>query len=192
MDTRAEILKKNFEILRRQGFGGIRADKSVAEIGVTKGALYHYFPSKRDLGYAIFDEIITPRYQSLWSRSEQTEANPIDVMISTIEDLSRSTCENISLGCPLNNIAQEMSGLDDGFTKRIESLYEVMQNQLASALSKGKKKGLVKKDCDPKNAAIFIVASTEGAFGIGKALQSEKAFQTALKELIRYINSLRA
>ena len=46
MDTRTAILEKNFEAIYKSGFQAVRTDKVVADLGITKGAFYHYFPDK--------------------------------------------------------------------------------------------------------------------------------------------------
>lgn len=55
-DTRTQILERIYQAVRLHGFQGMRADKVVIDLGITKGALYHYFASKLELGYAIVDE----------------------------------------------------------------------------------------------------------------------------------------
>lgn len=46
---------------------------------MTKGALYHYFDSKEDLGYAVVDEVIMEIGKEKWPRPLQNAENPIDV-----------------------------------------------------------------------------------------------------------------
>ena len=48
-DTRQRILEKNFEAMHEHGYQGMRADKVVKELGITKGAFYHYFEGKQEL-----------------------------------------------------------------------------------------------------------------------------------------------
>ena len=64
MNTREQILNKNYESMCVHGFQGLRTDKVIDTLGITKGAFYHYFSSKKELGYAIVDEIIAPHYIS--------------------------------------------------------------------------------------------------------------------------------
>ena len=74
-DTRAQILERNFQAVRLHGFQGMRADKVITDLGITKGALYHYFPNKFELGYAIVDELIAPVYVNSWRPFEEATAN---------------------------------------------------------------------------------------------------------------------
>ena len=54
--TRNHILEKAFDEIYRQGFQGVSIDKIVENTQLTKGAFYHHFPTKNNLGYALVDE----------------------------------------------------------------------------------------------------------------------------------------
>jgi len=112
-DTRTEILHKNYEAIHRNGFQGVPADKVVAEMGITKGALYHYFPNKFDLGYAILDELLGPHYLKIWQSFERAEKNFGVVLLEVLESYRdfAKTDEEIKLGWPLTNPTQEMPPL---------------------------------------------------------------------------------
>ncbi|MCF7823582.1 MAG: TetR/AcrR family transcriptional regulator [Candidatus Marinimicrobia bacterium] len=48
-ERRAEILEAALRIFIKKGYSETRMDDIVQEIGLSKGAIYHYFQSKRDL-----------------------------------------------------------------------------------------------------------------------------------------------
>lgn len=191
-DTRKLILDKNFEAVRLHGFQGTRADKVIKDLGITKGALYHYFPSKKDLGYAIVDEIVAPMFLEKWQQVEACEGNPVDCIIALIEKMkTHGSCEAINLGCPLNNLMQEMSPLDDGFRIRLERIVLKIHHIIQNGLEKGQKNGYVKAEVEPAQTAIFIFSSLEGAYGIAKVMQSKEVFEQAANGLITYLRSLK-
>ena len=49
----------------------------------------------------------------------------------------------LTLGCPLNNLAQEMAPVDEGFRSRIETLYRDWRRGLAKALRQGQHSGSI-------------------------------------------------
>lgn len=67
IDTREKILTAMFSDGHLNGFQGLRADKVITEIGVTKGALYHYFPTNQSIGLSIIDEMIEPMYLTFYN-----------------------------------------------------------------------------------------------------------------------------
>ena len=95
------------------------------------------------------------------------------------------------MGCPLNNLAQEMSGLDEGFRQRIQRALETWQQGLAQALRRGQARGFVSEDVDPEKAAIFVLASLEGTIGLAKNAQSPEVFEDSWYGLERFLQSLR-
>ena len=56
--TREKLLNAAFEEMYLRGFQAASLDTILARAGVTKGALYHHFPDKAALGYAVVDEVI--------------------------------------------------------------------------------------------------------------------------------------
>src|SRR5687767_2521715 len=65
--TRSKLLKAAFEEIYRRGFQAARLDTILAKAGVTKGALYHHFPDKASLGYAVVDDVVRNFLLQRWS-----------------------------------------------------------------------------------------------------------------------------
>ncbi|MES9978123.1 MAG: TetR/AcrR family transcriptional regulator, partial [Candidatus Thiodiazotropha sp. 6PLUC5] len=123
--TRQALLEAAYEEIYRDGFQAASLSAILERTGVTKGALYHHFSSKLELGYAVVDEEISNKLHQLWIQPLQNEGNPIDILVATIELAGQQiTDKQLYLGCPLNNLAQEMSPIDAGFRMRIDQLYQ--------------------------------------------------------------------
>lgn len=58
-------------------------------------------------------------------------------------------------GCPLNNLAQEMSTLDEGFRQRIEDSFTLWIDALAEVLEEAKTKNYISKNTDCQSVARF-------------------------------------
>ena len=95
------------------------------------------------------------------------------------------------LGCPLNNLAQEMSPLDEGFRTRIQAIYRAWQEGTARALRRGQETGRVRGDFDTAKASSFIVACFEGSFGLAKNAQDPAMFEHSMEGLEGYLETLR-
>lgn len=193
-DTRTEILHKNYEAIHRNGFQGVRADKVVAEMGITKGALYHYFPNKFDLGYAILDELVAPHYLNIWRSFERSEKEFGAVLLATLDSYRNfaQTDEQIKLGCPLTNLTQEMSPLDEGFRKRLYRITQQMQQQIETGLKNAQLTGEFKLDFNPTQTAFFYLSSIEGGFSVAKAMQSRAVFEMVIAQLKQFSEGLTA
>ncbi len=197
MDTRTAILEKNYEAILEKGFQAVRTDKVVADLGITKGAFYHYFPNKNTLGYAVVDEIIYPNFVGVWEDSynkliKNTDTLAIDAICQTIEKIaSFSTAENISVGCPLNNLIQEMSTINESFRQKLAAIIDKQYFFIQAILEKGQENQHIKAEINPNEWSYFILAGLEGSYTIGKAKNNLEAFQGSIKSLLMALKQLR-
>ena len=191
--TRRRILEAAFQQMYRRGYQGMRLDDVVAATGLTKGALYHHFPSKQALGYAVVDEVIGATVEELWLRPLRGAADPIEAITAALQTFWDSLdADVIKLGCPLNNLAQEMSPLDEGFRERLTRLYDAWRQGLREALADGKSRGLVRGDVHEECVADFIIAAVEGCIGVAKNAQDLELLSRCGLTLLDYLQTLRA
>ena len=186
--TRARLVEVGFEEIYRRGFQAAGLDTIVERAGVTKGALYHHFPSKLELGYAVLDEVIGGFTDERWLKPIAGDGDPIDAIVASVREAAKSDFE---FGCPLNNLAQEMSTVDAEFHRRIAALYRRWESGVARALGRGQKQGLVRKDVNVDEAATFVVASIEGAYGLAKNRKDRQPLRACVEGLTRYLDALR-
>src|SRR5512135_1965807 len=114
--TRDKLLRSAFCEIHRQGFQAASIANILADTGLTKGALYHHFPTKQALGIAVVDEVIRRRIDERFCRPLHSSAKPLDALMEVLGSVAISLPpEYVTLGCPLNNLMQEMSPLDGEF-----------------------------------------------------------------------------
>src|SRR6202012_4374300 len=114
--TRERLVQAAFREVHRSGFQSASIDTILAATNVTKGALYYHFESKEALGHAIIDEVIAtfPRDRWLLPLQRSEDKDPIDALISIVQAIPARP-KDLKGGCPLVNLAQEMSQLDEQF-----------------------------------------------------------------------------
>jgi len=61
----------------KNGFQGGSLNRIVVEARTTKGAVFHHFKGKKDLGYAVVREVIHPRFNQQWSDPLANSTDPI-------------------------------------------------------------------------------------------------------------------
>jgi len=167
-------------------------DRIVDRSGVTKGALYHHFGSKKELAHAVIDGMIRGMVVDSFTGPLAQAANPIDGLQSCLRDRTcQLTPEMVSFGCPLNNLAQELAGSDDDFQEQIEGLHVHWRAAIADALVRGQKAGLVRKDIDVSDVATFTVATISGMAGFMKSTRDADVAQASVRVLCAYLDTLR-
>ena len=190
--TRSELLNAAFHEIWLNGFRSASLDSILAKTGVTKGALYHHFRNKTELGYAVVDEIVRRHIVECWIDPIAAAENPLEWLINFPDQLSEKLLEDYrNFGCPLNNLAQELSSIDEGFRVRIDGLYQAWIDSTTAALERGRREGLVRENFDARNTAIFIVALIEGAIGLAKNAKSTDILKPCFEALVHYLAALR-
>jgi AcrR family transcriptional regulator len=190
--TREHLLQAAFREVFRYGFQNAGIDTILAATNVTKGALYHHFESKETLGHAIIEEIVAKLTGDRWmlplQRSE--DKDPIDTLIGLVQAIPHRP-EDVKNGCPLVNLAQEMSRLDEQFRKRLERIFHAWQDGIAMALRRGQKQGTVRRDLVPEETASFLIAMVEGYEVLAKNAQDPKVWNVGIRNIVGWLRSLR-
>ncbi len=190
--TRAKLLEAAFNEIQQNGFRAASLDRILSETDLTKGALYHHFPNKAALGYAVIDELIGGHIQACWIEPLAAPGDPVDVVMGTIENVSSEHVETAArTGCPLNNLAQELSSVDEEFRQRIAALFDGWRGALAERLRQGQRDGAIDAAVDCDQAAMFFVASFEGSIGMAKNARDPQVLGACCVGLRRYLESLR-
>lgn len=189
--TRQTLLSAAFEEIHRSGFRAASLDAILETTGVTKGALYHHFGSKAELGYAVVEEVIRPFVEAGWKPLLEAE-DCVSGAIALCKQLSKQRSERaIECGCPFNNLINEMSPVDEGFRVRLQKILDEWREGLIQALRKGQARGVLRKDVEPAAAAAFIISSIEGSVGLAKAKQSREFLDASMRGLMDYLEQLR-
>ena len=188
--TRERLLNAAFEEVYHSGFRGSDLNTILAKAGVTKGALYHHFDGKDALGHAIVENVISKITQDKWLAPLDDVDDPIDALIGILDGTGTSEAE-VNGGCPLNNLAQEMSSLDEGFRLRLSEIFTNWIDGVTDALRLGQVNGKVRRDIDPRETATFFVASYEGYISLAKTAQDARVLRSGIRQLRVYLEGLR-
>ncbi len=188
--TRRRLLEAGFREVYERGFQSADLDAVLERAGVTKGALYYHFQNKEALGYAIVEEIVAGMTRKKWVLPLQS-GNAIDTLIQIVQSTGTEAPE-MRGGCPFNNLAQEMSPLDEGFRRRLAKILTDWRGAMADAFRRGQAEGTVRKNIDPEDEATFVIAVYEGYISLAKNSQDARLLKSGKKRMIRYIDSLRA
>jgi TetR/AcrR family transcriptional regulator, transcriptional repressor for nem operon len=188
--TRERLLQAAFQEVHRSGFQSASIDAILAATNVTKGALYYHFDSKEALGYAIVDEIIAELIRDRWLHPLLSDGQPIDILIGIVRRIPARPAD-VRESCPLLNLSQEMSPLDEQFRKRLEKLFLAWQQGIAALLRKGQSQGTVRRDLKPDEAASFLVAMVEGHAILAKNAQDTKVWEVGIRNIVGWLKSLR-
>ncbi len=187
--TRQKILTISADEIHQHGFKATSLSVILKRCEISKGALYHHFENKMELGYAVFEEIFTPMFLAMWQPAVEVD-DPIEGLCEFFESMSQQlTCDEVVCGCPLNNLCQEMAGVDEGFRLRILNMQQQLNHLIALNLQRVS--ATLRDSLDFNQVAYFIVACFHGSSSLSKSAKNKELFDKVIKELCCYIRNLK-
>src|SRR6266498_5580835 len=187
--TRDQILDAAARLIHLQGYHCTSLDDVLRESGVGKGNFYYYFKSKEDLGYAIIDRVmrgfIERTLEPVFSDPLGDPVAQIHMFLDRVlENQRRRKCVG---GCPIGNLASELSDVHEGFRRRLAGIFTEWGSRLTEALSRGRTGGRVRQECEPVAVAQFVVAALEGAILLTKVTKDITVMERCVEELRQYL-----
>src|SRR5215813_840423 len=137
--TRDQILDAAGRLIHLQGYYCTSLDDVLRESGVGKGNFYYHFKSKEELGYAIVDRVMRGFLErTLEPAFADPSADPI-VQIHAFLDrvLDNQRQRNCVGGCPIGNLAAELSDVHEGFRQQLAEIFVQWRETLACTLRRG-------------------------------------------------------
>ncbi len=191
--TRQALMDAAFEEIHLNGYRAASLNDILKAAGCTKGSLYHHFPDKHALGLAAIADNIDRFIGENWVTPLKAAENPIDAIQSIImQHITGEIYTDMRLGCPVQNLSQEMSGLDEDFRTYLQSVQDTWRTAIADALERGQKNGTVRQDINTQAVATMIIATHQGTIGLIKTAQNTTVGESCGEALFQYLNSLRA
>ena len=189
--TRAAILEAAYAQIYQHGFQATSIDEIVAKASMTKGAFFSHFHSKNELGYALVDEVLKEMTLDRWIRPVAAYKNPVQGIITRFKKAIESTKEeHMGLGCPLNNLVQEMSAVDPVFREKLQAILLLWIDETEKYLKKAQAEGYIKKNVNARQVAEFVVMVEEGSFAMVKNLRDKKVYWALYESLKQYLESI--
>jgi TetR/AcrR family transcriptional repressor of nem operon len=163
-DTRKAIIEAAAPLIYRQGFHRTGLKEILDAAGVPKGSFYFYFKSKEDFGLAVIDHylenLLATRSQVLADGAAPPLTRLRAVFTGRRDQRESDGCEG---GCPLGNLAQEMSDLSPRMREHLQGALGSIAKVFAELLAQARDRGELPADLDPGQTAGFILDAWEGA-----------------------------
>lgn len=186
---RAQILEAAITCFADTGYYETSIDDIAALTGLSKGAIYHHFKSKRDILFALFDE---------WSGDLLTRWRSIGEQSGPLEALGQSAQEALDLVediVPLSRAGLELCSYavrDDDLRQRMAAVYADGRRHLTGLIEEARQQGLV-GDVKAQPLATVLIAMFEGLFLLKaidpEAIDVEAAWREGTSTLLRGLTS---
>lgn len=185
------ILRKAFELIYKNGYQSTSIDVIIASTKVTKGAFFYHFKNKDEMGLAVINEVMLPLMYEELVKPLSYSSNPSKDIYNLVKNL---LLENSFLepryGCPAGNLTQEMSPVNEEFSKALAQLTGQWQEAIQKSIALGKKTGNIRPAIQGKQVALFVMSGYWGIRNVGKLMDSTDCYVSFLKELKQYLSGL--
>lgn len=180
LETREKILQATARLFALKGYHDSKLEEVLEAAQVTKGAFFHHFRDREDLGFAVLDWHMERRRQAL--DTIEQELPPADGAapllsvfrrLDAIQEMARRR-ERYKGGCVIGNLSTALSDCHDGFRKRLAECFEEMAQEFVPHLEQAARRLPPKRRPDPEELARYIVTVIEGAIMQARTLGDTK------------------
>ncbi len=189
--TRTAILDAAEALILDQGFAATSVDKLIARAGVTKGAFFHHFASKGELGHALVERFAARDravLEQTMARAEQISRDPAQQVIVMVGLLREQFLGlTVAPGCLFASYCYE-SGLFDAHTHAvIRGNLRLWRERVSEKLRRAAERRPPRVAVELDSLADMLTGVVEGAFILSRM---ENAPQAVAEQLGHYRNYL--
>jgi AcrR family transcriptional regulator len=176
-DPKTRMIEGAARLLASKGLQATSFSEVLAATGAPRGSLYHHFPGGKDELVAAALDLVNSRALALIER--RPHETPRDV-VSAFLDMWRELLvrSQFRAGCAV--LAVTVAADSPALLDRTGAIFRAWQDKLTSML---RASGLTSRDAT--YLATMLIASSEGAVGLSRALRSLEPFERVATDLLR-------
>ncbi|MFI6426388.1 TetR/AcrR family transcriptional regulator [Promicromonospora sp. NPDC050880] len=145
-NVREQVLRAALDLFSSQGYATTSVQQVVAAAGVTKGAMYHYFTSKDDLLFAIYERMLSlqkARLDQLVAAGAERGDGVEQVLRAVCEDVVTTSIELMAEGTVFTRSQHMLAPERQAEVKRRRRAYH---DDFAALLERGIQEGVFRDD----------------------------------------------
>ncbi|MGO9237329.1 MAG: TetR/AcrR family transcriptional regulator [Methylocella sp.] len=183
--TRSRIVNAAADLIYAHGVDRTSLDEVMAESGVSKSQLYHYFTDKN----ALVLEVIAFQTERVLA-AQQPHLGALDSLqaLRSWRDVIVQLNEEVhARGCPLGSLANELANDSESARKRLASSFGTWTDCIEHGLMKMRARGELATSADPHELAIAVLSAVQGGLLLAKTTQSSRPLKIAIDMAIDHV-----
>ena len=160
-EVRDRILTAAEGLFSSKGYYDTSMDEIVAESRLSKGAIYGYFKSKEDLFVSLQDKRLEESITVLTSTfapGDSARTKLVKVIRTAFGSMINGSKESCRISLEFNVTAPRMKSVQHRRDERFMALHRF----LVEIIREGVKKGEFRRDVDPNQMALLLLAMADG------------------------------
>ncbi len=197
-DTRSDLLDAAEALVAARGFAGATVDAMVERAGVSKGAFFHHFPNKAELGRVLLErhgERERRRAERAFERADAVSDDPLVrvlIALALLEEETRSRAgePGVAGSSILASVATAAGGLDEATLRAARGALEGRRSLLAARLEDALEEHAASGEVDPEELAAMLEALLEGSRMLAGLEEDGDAALAAARRLAEFRSHL--
>lgn len=192
--ARTKLLESARDVIRAQGYSATTVDDICTAAGVTKGAFFHHFKSKEELGVAAADFWTETTSAQFAAAPYHAPADPLDRVLAYVDfriaildgPIEQVTC---LVGTMVQETYDTAPAIRDACANSICGHAATLEADIKAAMAEH---GINAENADwtPQSLALHTQAVLQGAFILAKATGDVSVAMASARHLRRYIELL--
>lgn len=191
-ETQDLIINTSFELFYEKGYNATSIPDIMKETSLSKGAFYHHFKNKHEIGKKVIENIIRKRIKEGFIEPlAELNRNIPELLLYVFTNRIKNYSEREkALGCPANNLVGEIGYTEQDFRVILKSLFEEWREALINTIEHGKNRREIKKDVNSSSVAISLICAFEGVRSVRKVYDDDKIFNEFMQSMGSFIKNL--
>ena len=194
-NTKERLVASAARLWHAKSYTDVGVSEICEESGVRKGSFYHFFPSKSDVALAVLESRREQAIECLFRPVFGSELAPLERLTQLIEVQYRLQKQiqadgEAVLGCPIGNLALELSTQDECMRERCVELLQEWAVQIEPLLESAVQEGEL-PPIDAGRAAMAVTAYIEGILLLVKTRNDAKVIRDLTTGVTQLVVALR-
>ena len=180
--TREKIIKLATGLIETSGYSGFSYQDIAAKLKIKKASIHYHFPSKEDLGLAVFDAFTKGIDDHIQQRDFE-KISPTKKLIGYFTYHEEVTLDCNQISC-VGAITSEWNVLPKKMRERVDKFNAWHVGFISAILKEGVAKGEFCRIGSLEEKAMFIIAATKGALLMARERDSIEIYHSITRQLM--------
>jgi TetR/AcrR family transcriptional regulator, transcriptional repressor for nem operon len=188
-DTASRLVDVAARLIHFHGYAATGVARILEEAGAGSGSLYHFYPTKEHLLTAVLSRYRERLEEEIFGPVRESSDDPVERVFGVLAFYRRFLeATHCSLGCPIGNLAGEVSDGYPSIRSEIEGIFSMWRTGIRQFVEQAR--GRLPKDTDLDALATLVLSVMEGGVMQARVARSLEPFDQSTTMLRDYFDRL--